>query len=132
MSIADKRYIRLTTWTTDGHPRHVPVWVVGLGGSRVGFTTGSGSWKVRRIRHNPAVELQACNRGGTVTEGSTAVSGTAEIVDGNAYREVRTVIRRKYGIQYVVISLAAKMADAVGRLRGRKPDGDCAVIVTLG
>ncbi len=132
MAIADERYVSLTTWTTDGHPQHVPVWLVGLGGSRVGFTTGSGSWKVRRIRHNPAVELQACNRGGTVTEGSTAVSGTAEIVDGNAYREVRTAIRRKYGIQYVVISLAAKMADAVGRLRGRKPDGDCAVIVTLG
>jgi hypothetical protein len=55
------------------------------------------------------------------------VSGTAEVVDGDAYREVRTAIRQKYGIQYVVISLA----DAVGRLLGRKPNGDCAVIVTL-
>ncbi len=59
MSIADKKYVRLTTWTTDGHPRHVPVWIVGLGGTRVGFTTGSGSWKVRRLRHDPAVELRA-------------------------------------------------------------------------
>ena len=127
MSIADQRYVRLTTWTTDGHPRHVPVWVVELGGSRVGFTTGSGSWKVCRLRHDPAVELQASNMGGTVTEGSTAVSGTAEVVDGDAYREVRTAIRRKYGIQYVVISLAG----ALGRLLGRKPVEDCAVIVTL-
>ena len=65
--------------------------------------------------------------GGIVTEGSTAVSGTAEVVDGDAYREVRTAIRRKYGIQYVVISLAG----ALGRLLGRKPAEDCAVIVTL-
>ncbi|MCH2426421.1 MAG: hypothetical protein MK177_03705 [Acidimicrobiales bacterium] len=65
--------------------------------------------------------------GGTVTEGSTAVSGTAEVVDGDAYREVRTAIRRKYGIQYV----GTWLASAVGRLLGRKPNGDCAVIVTL-
>ena len=127
MSIADERYVRFTTWTTDGHPRHVPVWIVGLGDSRVGFTTGSGSWKVCRLRYDPAVELQASNMGGTVTERSTAVSGTAVVVDGDAYREVRTAIRRKYGIQYVVISLAS----AVGRLFGRKPNGDCAVVVTL-
>jgi hypothetical protein len=55
------------------------------------------------------------------------VSGTAKVVDGDAYREVRTAIRRKYGIQYVAISLAG----AVGRLLGRKPSADCAVIVTL-
>ena len=127
MSIANERYVRLTTWTSNGDPRHVPVWVVGLGDSRVGFTTGSGSWKVRRLRHDPAVELQASNMGGTITEGSTAVSGTAEVVDGDDYREVRAAIRRKYGIQYVVISLAG----ALGRLLGRKPAADCAVIVTL-
>jgi hypothetical protein len=127
MSIAEKRYVRLTTWTADGDPRHVPVWVVGLGGSHVGFTTGSGSWKVRRLHHDPSVELQACDMGGTVIEGSTAVSGTAEVVDGDAYREVRTAIRRKYGIQYAVIWLVSYL----GQLLGRKPNGDCAVIVTL-
>ncbi|MED5600078.1 MAG: PPOX class F420-dependent oxidoreductase [Actinomycetota bacterium] len=127
MSIADESYVRLTTWTTDGRPRHVPVWIVGLGGSRVGFTTGSGSWKVRRLRHDPAVELQASDMDGTATEGSTAVSGTAEVVDGDAYREVRAAIRRKYGIQYVGVWLAS----AVGRLRGHNPTGDRAVIVTL-
>ena len=55
------------------------------------------------------------------------MSGTAEVVDGDAYREVRTAIRRKYGIQYVGVWLAS----AAGRLRGRNPTGDRAVIVTL-
>ena len=127
MSIADERYVCLTTWTTDGRPRHVPVWIVGLGGNRVGFTTGSGSWKVRRIHHDPSVRLQASDMDGTVTDGSTAVSGTAEVVDGDAYRDVRAAIRRKYGIQYVGVCLA----NVVGRLRGRRPTGDRAVIVTL-
>ena len=93
----------------------------------MGFTTGSGSWKVRRIRHDPTVQLQASDMGGTVTGDSTAVSGTAEVVDGDAYREVRTAIRRKYGLQYFGICLAS----AVGRLRGRDPTGDRAVIVRL-
>jgi hypothetical protein len=102
MSIADERYIRLATRTTDGRPRHVPVWIVGLGGSRVGFTTGSGSWKVHRLSHDPAV-------------------------DGDAYREVCAAIRRKYGIQHV----GAWLASAVGRHRGRNPSGDRDVIITL-
>ena len=51
----------------------------------------------------------------------------AEVVDGDAYREVRTAIRRKYGIQYVGVWLAS----AAGRLRGRNPTGDRAVIVKL-
>ena len=51
----------------------------------------------------------------------------AEVVDGDAYRKVRTAIRRKYGIQHVGVLLAS----AVGRHRGRNPSGDRDVIGTL-
>ena len=77
MSIADERYIRLATRTTDGRPRHVPVWIVGLGGSRVGFTTGSGSWKVRRLSHDPAVDGDASGKFAPPYDGSTESSMSA-------------------------------------------------------
>jgi|TARA_B110001454_G_scaffold42728_1_gene41912 hypothetical protein len=51
----------------------------------------------------------------------------AEVVDGDAYREVCAAIGRKYGIQHVGVLLAS----AVGRHRGRNPSGDRDVIVTL-
>ena len=51
----------------------------------------------------------------------------AEVVDGDAYREVYAAIGRKYGIQHVGVLLAS----AVGRHRGRNPSGDRDVIVTV-
>ena len=51
----------------------------------------------------------------------------AEVVDGDAYREVYAAIGRKYGIQHVGVLLAS----AVGRHRGRNPSGDRDVIITL-
>jgi len=34
-NLPNERYVRLTTWTSDGRPKHTPVWIVGLapGGS---------------------------------------------------------------------------------------------------
>ena len=47
--MADERCVCLTTWTAGGRPKHVPVWITAIGTNQVGFTTGSDSWKVRRI-----------------------------------------------------------------------------------
>ena len=135
--LADERYVRLTTWTTDGRPKHTPVWIVGLAGpfadrpdgatNRVGFTTGSRSWKVRRILNNSTVELRASDSEGVVLPGSSPVTGTAHVVHSAKFRTVRRAIRRKYGLEDLKISLQ----EIPARLRGRGPLSDCAVVVTL-
>ena len=136
--LADERYVRLTTWTADGRPKHTPVWIVGLAeptadrpdGStnRVGFTTGSRSWKVRRILNNSAVELRASDSEGVVCSESSPVTGTAHIVQSSKLRTVRRAIRRKYRLEVLKISLQFGIP---ARIRGRGPINDCAVVVTL-
>ena len=136
--LADERYVRLTNWTADGRPKHNPVWIVGLAeptadrpdGStnRVGFTTGSRSWKVRRILNNSAVELRASDSEGVVCSESSPVTGTAHIVHSPKFRTVRRAIRRKYRLEVLKVSLQFGIP---ARLRGRGPISDCAVVVTL-
>lgn len=125
--ISAERYARLTTLTADGRPKHTPVWVVEAGPGRVAFTTGSRSWKVRRIGNDPSVVLQASDADGGVLPGSTPVSGTATVVHGDGFRAVRRAVRRKYRWEDVKISLQ----EVPARLRGRGPLSDCAVVVTL-
>jgi len=134
-SISAERYVRLTTRTADGRPRHTPVWIVGLAprpdspevGRRVAFTTGSRSWKVRRILNDDSVELQPSDADGVVFPGSTPVAGTAAVVHGVEFRAVRRAVRRKYRWEDVKITLQ----EVPARLRGRGPLSDCAVVVTL-
>jgi len=136
--LADERYVRLTTWTADGRPKHTPVWIVGLAEpttdrpdrstNRVGFTTGSHSWKVRRILNNSAVELRASNSEGVACPESSPVTGTAYIVHSSKFRTVRRAIRRKYRLEVLKVSLQSGIP---ARLRGRGPISDCAVVVTV-
>ena len=136
--LADERYVRLTTWTADGRPKHTPVWIVGLAEptadrpdrstNRFGFTTGSRSWKVRRILNNSAVELRASNSEGVACPESSPVTGTAYIVHSSKFRTVRRAIRRKYRLEVLKVSLQFGIP---ARLRGRGPISDCAVVVTV-
>ncbi len=130
MSVADARYVLLTTFTADGRPRRVIVWITGLADGEVGFTTVSDSWKVGRIGRDPRVALQACDSRGRVSDGSVAHTGTARVVDGPEFERVRTLIHRKYWLELAV----SRLATPVRRLFGRGeviPPTDRAVVVRL-
>ena len=58
MSIADEKYIALTTFRRDGTPVSTPVWIVALDEpGTAGFWTSSGSGKAKRIAHTWRAEL---------------------------------------------------------------------------
>ena len=50
MSLADARYLSLTTFRKDGTPVATPVWVVSDDGRRLLVWTGADTWKAKRIR----------------------------------------------------------------------------------
>lgn len=124
--LGDERYLSLTTFTRDGRPKPTPVWIAALGGGRLGFTTASSSWKVRRIRATPSVTLQPCDSRGRVREGTDVTTGRAEVVTGGEFEQVRSRIRGKYGIQFRLIALWGRLARLVGKGSGT----DCAVVIT--
>ena len=132
MSIADEQYVSLVTYTKDGTPKPLPVWIVDLGtnddGQRIaGFTTWKDSWKAKRIRNTPRVTLQPCDQRGNVTEGSEIVEGSATITQGAEFPLVQGLIKDKYGIWVSVI----KAMNSMRALLKKGGQSDSAVLITL-
>ena len=78
LSLADERFISLTTFRRSGVPVSAPVWVARDGAALV-VLTPAGSGKVKRLRRNPRVEVRPCGRFGAVADGVVPVEGRAEI-----------------------------------------------------
>ena len=126
VDLASEQYVSLTTYKRDGSPKALPVWIVGAGGGRLAFVTSSQSWKIKRIRNDPRVQLQPSDRSGKVSPGAPTVSGTAEITDQAEFERIRNLVQSKYGFMWTVIGLIAR----VRRLFGSSESTDCAVIIT--
>ncbi|GAA3954626.1 PPOX class F420-dependent oxidoreductase [Gordonia caeni] len=91
--IAQAKYVMFTTYKKDGTPVASPLWAAPDGDDLVVWTVAD-SWKVKRLRRNNNVLVQACDARGTKTRGPV-VAGVGEVIDGSlAARR----IERKYGI----------------------------------
>jgi PPOX class probable F420-dependent enzyme len=125
-TLADAKYLALTTFRKDGTPKLVPVWPVDAGEGRVGLITSSKTWKVRRIANDARVELQPSDSRGRVTDDTEPISGTAQVVDGADFHAMRVRVGAKYGFQLKLISFFHSLP---GRRTGHP--NDRAIIVTL-
>ncbi|WP_327098669.1 PPOX class F420-dependent oxidoreductase [Nocardia vinacea] len=94
--VSTSSFARLTTYKKDGTPVGAPVWVA-PDGERIVVWTNSKTWKVKRIRRNPAVTLQICDGRGR-PKSEEKVAGKAELLDAAGTQRVRDLVSRKYGI----------------------------------
>lgn len=123
LDLADEQYVLLTTTRQSGLTVPTPVWVARDGDALV-VTTGAESGKVKRMRHTPAVTLQACDRAGNPRDGAPVISGYATVHDDEASRErLDAALSEKYGVQYSAIR-------AMGKLRGRRANESIVVRLT--
>ena len=128
MSLADEKYALVVTFTRDGTPKPTAIWPVDAGDGRIGFVTTDDTWKVKRLRNTSRVTIQPSNSRGVVSEGTSPVEGTGEIVYGAEFEAVKRAVHDKYGWQMTAISMFGRLRDRFSK----KPSGDdCAVIITL-
>lgn len=120
------KYISFTSFKRNGDAVALPVWVVPFEGGYA-FTTEESSYKVKRIRNNPKVTVQASTFRGKVLSGSIAYEGTAEVLDSAGSHRVRTAIKGKYRIVYI---LAIAPGEWIAKLR-KKSAEPVAIKVTL-
>jgi uncharacterized protein len=67
--------------------------------------TPADSWKVKRARRDPRVELRPCTRTGKVAADAPVVTGTAEVLtDERQVGHAADVIKRKYGFEFTVVT----------------------------
>ncbi|MGS2591280.1 PPOX class F420-dependent oxidoreductase [Streptomyces hebeiensis] len=112
--IGRSRYVSLTTYRKDGTGVATPVWHAVEGGELFVWTN-TDSWKVRRIRANPRVTVSVCDVRGRVKPGTETVEGTARLLDAPGTEMVRGLISRKYGWQFWLVDVVARIARRGGR-----------------
>ncbi|WP_345495514.1 PPOX class F420-dependent oxidoreductase [Nocardia callitridis] len=92
-AVATAEYVLLTTFRKDDTPVGTAVWAVS-DNDKLYVWTVTDSWKVKRLRRNPAVTLQPCSASGTPK--GEQISGTGRLLDLEETRKVRKLLLRKY------------------------------------
>jgi PPOX class probable F420-dependent enzyme len=114
--LSDERFVSLTTYRKNGDGVATTVWIA-RDGDKLIVLTPTDSYKVKRVRADPRVQLVPCNRAGKVPAGAVPVDGQAEVVDDPAEtRRMWDIVRRKYGFEYKVIMGIERIV-----ARGQKP-----------
>ena len=127
LPLADARFLSLTTFRRSGEPVSTPVWV-GRDGEKLVVLTPVGSGKVRRLRHDPRVEIRPCGRFGKVADGVAPVAGTAEVRERPAdVARARETIRRAYPVESRLVLGIERLVE---RLRGRPRTERLALLIT--
>jgi PPOX class probable F420-dependent enzyme len=111
-----ERYVALTTFRKDGRAVSTPIWVAGEDGELVLWSERTAG-KVKRIRNNGRVEMQACDVRGNTTHGAK-VSGQARLLDHSGSERVRRAIARKYGIVGRITMFFSKLRGPADRTVG--------------
>jgi PPOX class probable F420-dependent enzyme len=120
LALADHRFVSLTTFRRSGAPVSTPVWVARDGNSLV-VLTPAGSGKVKRLRHDPRVELRPCGRFGAVEDGVEPVPAVAEVREDDVdVVRARATIRRTYPIESRVVLGIERLVELLRR-RSRTP-----------
>jgi uncharacterized protein len=111
--LTTERYISLTTFRRDGSAASTPVWVVSDDGKRLLVWTGAETWKVKRIRRDPRVQVAAADYRGR--ERGPRIEAHARILEAGAETIIGPLLRRKYGWQRRGLELQGRIARLVTR-----------------
>ncbi|MGC7099888.1 PPOX class F420-dependent oxidoreductase [Amycolatopsis lurida] len=109
--LAAEKYVVVTTFRKNGTPVPTPVWIARRDGELVLWSERAAG-KVKRLRNDPRVAVQASDFGGKKTHGDK-VSGQARLLDEDETEQVRGAIAREYGI-------VGRVTMFFSRLRGRQ------------
>ena len=114
-SLADEKFVSLTTFKRSGDKVAGPMWLARDGDALVMWTPAD-SWKVKRLRRDSRVEVTPCGRTGQVRDGAEVTSGSA-VVDADPAETARVerLIKGKYGFEFDVITALERIV-----ARGRK------------
>lgn len=97
-----EQYINVETFRKTGLGVQTPVWFVEFNGELC-FTTVAGSGKVKRMRHNPAVNIAPCKMDGSVT--GEWQPATIRFMQGDEVTAMDKAYSKKYGLVKILFEL---------------------------
>ncbi|WP_112669035.1 PPOX class F420-dependent oxidoreductase [Micromonospora saelicesensis] len=111
-------YFALRTFRQDGSSVSTPVWLASAGGNLYAYTPGR-SWKVKRIRRNPKVEVAPSNFAGEPHDRWRP--GQARVLPASELRIAKRAMTAKYGNKFrwfTLVTLAGRLRKHGGRAVG--------------
>lgn len=94
-TLDNQNYIQLTTFRRNGSAVPTPVWFA-RDGQRLYVTTAAESWKVKRIRNNPTVQVAASTATGEAL--TVPFRAVARILPEAEADKAARQLREKYGL----------------------------------
>ena len=119
------KYLSLTSFKRDGTGVSTPVWFVQENG-RFFVRTDGGSYKVKRIAHNPSVTIAECSASGRPR--GEPIAARAEIHRNGEGQHVDELMSRKYRLDKILI---LPIYSAVQRIRGRSTSEADPVVLAI-
>jgi len=107
----EQKTVLLTTYRRDGTGVGTPVHIA-VDGDRAFVRTWDTTWKLKRIRNNPEVEVAPSTVGGRPT--GPAIRARARVLDGDEAKYAAELLARKYPLLHGVL------IPRLHRLRGNK------------
>jgi PPOX class probable F420-dependent enzyme len=113
-SLPEAKYFSLRSYKKDGSPVDTPVWFARVDDRYVVFTDGT-SYKVKRIRRNPSVQVARCDMRGTIL--GPWIPGTCRPVENEPELIARSyaALNAKYSLMMRLGTFFATLAGRVGR-----------------
>ena len=110
------KYVSLRSYKQDGQPVDTPVWFAELADGKLVVFTDRTSYKVKRIRRNPKIQLALCDLRGNVLGPFRAA--TCRLVEAEPERiaEAYAALNRKYGL---MMRLGTVFSTLAGRVKRR-------------
>jgi PPOX class probable F420-dependent enzyme len=110
----DAKYVSLRSFKKNGQPVDTPVWFANVDDRLVVFTDGT-SYKVKRIRRNPSVEIARCDMRGKLL--GPWQPATCRAVENDATRVTSAygALHRKYGWMMRLGTLFSTLAGRASR-----------------
>jgi uncharacterized protein len=122
------KYLSLESFKRDGTGVATPVWFV-IDDGKILIITDDGSYKVRRIRQNPAVTVAECTATGRLR--SPRVPARAQVLPVSEVPSVQQLMSRKYRIDRIIILPVYRAVQAIAHGRRYHP-GSVVLMITPG
>jgi hypothetical protein len=116
-----QQFINLTTFRKSGAAVTTPVWFALVDGKIYG-TSQPQTGKIKRIRNNPRVTFAACTYNGKPL--GESAQGTARLLPVEEWKFADTALRKKYGLQYLILTGMMKLRKAKETFWEVTPDPD--------
>ena len=114
--LRDAKYINLRSFKKNGQPVDTPVWFAAVAPDRlVVFTVGT-SYKVKRIRRNPNIEIARCDVRGKLKGPWSPATCRAVDHEQDRIAKAYDALNAKYGLLMRIGTVFAKLA---GRTKNR-------------